>query len=293
MNTDENSAVGNHLVADTITSNYARNGGRSGGYDSKPSRNLVIDRQRPIQSDEEGNPPVVLDGRNLGAHDISPTLQSKASGDYSLNYTPMVLDRQLAAPRVARQAKGGFTDPVYDNIVAFEARYARNGRGKPSPDVVNALRAEAGGYSGTGDSMPLIAFSSKNDGRDASDNVSPTLRAQNHDKSHMNGGGQVALAQRRGGFGWSEYRDVVPTLQHEGGSHQGGTERVPLVVPMQSNDFFVRRLTPTECERLQGFPDGWTEGQSDSVRYKQLGNAVAVPVVEWIGKRIAAVLSPT
>lgn len=48
----------------------------------------------------------------------------------------------------------------------------------------------------------------------------------------------------------------------------------------------VRRLTPTECERLQGFPDGWTAGQSDTQRYKQLGNAVAVPVAEWIGRRI-------
>jgi DNA (cytosine-5)-methyltransferase 1 len=47
----------------------------------------------------------------------------------------------------------------------------------------------------------------------------------------------------------------------------------------------VRRLTPTECERLQGFPDGWTEGQADSHRYKQCGNAVAVPVVEWIIQR--------
>ena len=48
----------------------------------------------------------------------------------------------------------------------------------------------------------------------------------------------------------------------------------------------IRRLTPLECERLQGFPDGWTAGQSDAARYRQLGNAVAVPVVEWIGKRI-------
>ena len=47
----------------------------------------------------------------------------------------------------------------------------------------------------------------------------------------------------------------------------------------------VRRLTPTECERLQGFPDGWTDGQADSHRYKQLGNAVAVPVVEWLINR--------
>ena len=48
----------------------------------------------------------------------------------------------------------------------------------------------------------------------------------------------------------------------------------------------VRRLTPTECERLQGFPDGWTEGQADSHRYKQMGNAVAVPVVQWIINRL-------
>jgi len=48
----------------------------------------------------------------------------------------------------------------------------------------------------------------------------------------------------------------------------------------------VRRLTPTECERLQGFPDGWTDGQADSNRYKQMGNAVAVPVVEWIISRM-------
>lgn len=51
----------------------------------------------------------------------------------------------------------------------------------------------------------------------------------------------------------------------------------------------VRRLTPVECERLQGFPDGWTSGQSDAARYRQLGNAVAVPCVEWIARRLVAV----
>lgn len=50
----------------------------------------------------------------------------------------------------------------------------------------------------------------------------------------------------------------------------------------------VRRLTPIECERLQGFPDDWTDGQADSARYKQMGNAVAVPVVEWIMRRLVA-----
>ena len=53
----------------------------------------------------------------------------------------------------------------------------------------------------------------------------------------------------------------------------------------------VRRLTPTEAERIQGFPDDWTDvnGMSDSARYRMLGNAVAVPVAEWIGRRIMAV----
>ena len=48
----------------------------------------------------------------------------------------------------------------------------------------------------------------------------------------------------------------------------------------------VRRLTPIECERLQGFPDNWTDGQTDGHRYKQMGNAVAVPVVQWIINRM-------
>ncbi len=48
----------------------------------------------------------------------------------------------------------------------------------------------------------------------------------------------------------------------------------------------VRRLTPCECERLQGFPDDWTAGFADSTRYKMLGNAVAVPVVRWILERL-------
>jgi len=49
-------------------------------------------------------------------------------------------------------------------------------------------------------------------------------------------------------------------------------------------DTKIRRLTPTECERLQGFPDGWTEGLSDTQRYKTLGNAVTVNVIKEIIK---------
>ena len=53
-----------------------------------------------------------------------------------------------------------------------------------------------------------------------------------------------------------------------------------------SPDMRIRRLTPTECERLQGFPDGWTEGISDTQRYKCLGNAVTVNVIRAISERI-------
>lgn len=48
----------------------------------------------------------------------------------------------------------------------------------------------------------------------------------------------------------------------------------------------IRRLTPLECERLQGFPDGWTEGFSDTQRYKMMGNAVTVNVIKAIAERL-------
>ncbi len=53
----------------------------------------------------------------------------------------------------------------------------------------------------------------------------------------------------------------------------------------------VRRLTPRECERLQGFPDDFTlvPGSSDSSRYAALGNSMAVPVLRWLGQRIELV----
>ena len=62
------------------------------------------------------------------------------------------------------------------------------------------------------------------------------------------------------------------------------------------DNYIVRRLTPTECERLQGFPDGWTdipykgkEHPPDGPRYKALGNSWAVPCARWIGERIEQV----
>jgi len=76
--------------------------------------------------------------------------------------------------------------------------------------------------------------------------------------------------------------DVINTLTAFMGT--GGNN-----VSMVAKETTVRRLTPVECERLQGFPDDWTVGQSDSARYKQMGNAVAVPVVEWLIQNIVDV----
>ena len=76
--------------------------------------------------------------------------------------------------------------------------------------------------------------------------------------------------------------DPAPTLSKSHG-HAVGTNK--------SSDFAVRRLTPVECERLQGFPDNYTNipNAADGPRYKALGNSMAVPVMHWIGKRIQQV----
>ena len=85
--------------------------------------------------------------------------------------------------------------------------------------------------------------------------------------------------------------DVSSTVTSRWGT---GGNNIPFVRE-EPNTMRVRRLTPTECERLQGFPDGWTqipygkkpkEQCPDGHRYKALGNSMAVPVMRWIGRRI-------
>jgi DNA (cytosine-5)-methyltransferase 1 len=102
----------------------------------------------------------------------------------------------------------------------------------------------------------VVAFSSKDYGADATIELSPTLRSGEFNKSWANGGAPPAIA--------------FPA------------EKSPV----------VRRLTPIECERLQGFPDNWTQVQhkgkpmADGPRYKMCGNSIAVPVIEWIFDRL-------
>lgn len=148
-----------------------------------------------------------------------------------------------------------------------------------------------------GQENACIAFSYKDNGADATPDLSPTIRAGNHDKSHANSGQPPAIAYafkagqgaKAGGIGYAE--EQSPTLT----SASSGTNLAPAVM----HGVAVRRLTPIECERLQGFPDnhtliGWRGKDADECpdgpRYKAIGNSMAVPVMRWIGERIAAAL---
>ncbi|WP_302950030.1 DNA cytosine methyltransferase [uncultured Selenomonas sp.] len=90
-----------------------------------------------------------------------------------------------------------------------------------------------------------------------------------------------AVAQIYGAKSYSEYEaGKVATLRASGGAYGGGSENLALSYSV------VRRLTPTECERLQGLTDGYTEGGSDTARYKALGNGMAQPCADYVIRRI-------
>jgi len=117
--------------------------------------------------------------------------------------------------------------------------------------------------------------------------VAATLETTCHDYSRADGFNTVAFPSNANGdaMGALGY-DVSPSML------SGGDP------PAVAKGMAVRRLTPTECERLQGFPDGFTqipyrnkpaEKCPDGPRYKALGNSMAVPVMRWIGERIKTV----
>jgi len=97
----------------------------------------------------------------------------------------------------------------------------------------------------------------------------------------------LALRGRDGGAELEAGEPGAPYNALRAGDGDGGASRNSLISVKQHAETIVRRLTEMECERLQGFPDGWTEGQSAAARYRQLGNSVAVPCVEWIAQRLA------
>ena len=101
--------------------------------------------------------------------------------------------------------------------------------------------------------------------RPVKDGIVPTLTAR------MGTGGNQVPEYEAG---------KVATLRASGGAYGGGSENLALSYSI------VRRLTPTECERLQGLPDGYTEGGSDTARYKALGNGMAQPCADYVIRRI-------
>lgn len=169
-------------------------------------------------------------------------------------------------------------DEVYsiaENIIGRQDHNGGNGKGFQK-DIAYTLNTVA---------PPAVAFSCKDHGADAGEEISPTLRSMGHDGSHANGGGQVAVA-----FGVGEQPEVGHCLR-SGASKADKHESTTYIKQATA----VRRLTPTECERLQGFPDGHTlipwrgkpaDQCPDGPRYKALGNSMAVPVMRWIGERI-------
>ncbi|HGN2936748.1 TPA: DNA cytosine methyltransferase [Pseudomonas aeruginosa] len=179
-------------------------------------------------------------------------------------------------------------------------------RSQPTPGLCHTLPAS---------SRAPIAFSCKDHGPDAGE-VAPTLRAMGHGDIHANAGGQVAVCitgdithtLKAEGFDASEdgtgrgqpiVADVAPTLRSGNfRSHSNPATQADSLVIASA----VRRLTPRECERLQGVPDDYTlipwrgkpaEECPDGPRYKAIGNSKAVPVVRWIGRRLLQQLERT
>jgi DNA (cytosine-5)-methyltransferase 1 len=240
---------------------------------------------------------------------------------------------EIAGTLEARASTGGF-DPgahgaasghlIAARIVgqSVSAKWAKRGSGPSGSEyhnlVAHTLRGEGfdATEDGSGKGIPLaVAFSCKDYGADATEDVTPTLRAMGHNGSHPNAGGQLAAVIfesrfARNGRGAPDV--VAPPLKAQSGT-SGRGDGAPLLASWVA----VRRLTPRECERLQGVPDDWTliPGYSiklrpheivemaeylgisieraelygatpDGPRYKAIGNSMAVPVMRWIGTRI-------
>ncbi|EPL2968050.1 phage N-6-adenine-methyltransferase [Morganella morganii] len=151
-----------------------------------------------------------------------------------------------------------------------------------------------GGKPGQG--YPAIAFSCKDYGGDAIENLSPTLRAGNSSNSNQNSGQPPAIALAGNTIGHAPQNGGNGTGYDESGVSYTLTKSDIHGVSVRNT---VRRLTPVECERLQGFPDNHTRiswrGKDaadcpDGPRYRAIGNSMAVPVMRWIGERILAAL---
>ncbi|KJY06165.1 phage N-6-adenine-methyltransferase [Morganella morganii] len=169
--------------------------------------------------------------------------------------------------------------------------------GTQDPDVNHELAHTLG--RNHGQENACIAFSCKDYGADATENLSPTLRAGNSSNSNQNSGQPPAIALAGNTIGRAPQNGGNGTGYDESGVSYTLTKSDIHGVSVRNS---VRRLTPVECERLQGFPDNHTQiswrGKDaadcpDGPRYRAIGNSMAVPVMRWIGERILAALPET
>jgi len=236
--------------------------------------------------------------------------------------------RRAAAVLFERESLSGHPAPSREAgqkaapTVTQGAPFSRTGNQRVEAEAIVAqcLTTRTGSaYDPTTETLP-IAFSRNDNGTDATINLAPTMRVAGR------AGGTLSIAfgaQNSANQGDSVSTEVTPTLDKSKtpavcwpatvastlnaafGSKQGLEDQhinggAPLFVPSKLKSYAVRRLTPVECERLQGFPDNFTqipwrnkpaEDCPDGPRYKAMGNSMAVPVMRWIGERIQMVES--
>lgn len=206
-----------------------------------------------------------------------------ASEDGTGRGTPLVpvqMPPDIAGTLKACAGKSGLPNGAEeaDRLVPVAFRTSPNCGAWETGDRTDALTTA------TDPAAHVLCFSSKDHGADASVGVAPTMRAMGHADSHANAGGQLDVAyDLRGREGGAQFEGPHDTANIRAAS--GGSSRSYV-----ADRWAVRRLTPDECEALQGFPRGYTAGQADGPRYKQLGNSWAVNVARWIGERIDAAL---
>ena len=223
-----------------------------------------------------------------------------------------------APSRETRQEAAGYTSSSFgkysEGVGTVRASGGDLGGGSETlvtrQERVNAITASYGTGGVDYETKPLVfgAQNSSSQGDSVSEHVSPTL-----DKSKIPAVvGTLTRASSAGGTVTQQDINaghVIPAVATVSGkdlshaltapkrysSSEDGTGRMP---PTISQEMKVRRLTPIECERLQGFPDNYTqipwrnkapEDCPDGPRYKAMGNSMAVPVMNWIGRRIQMV----
>lgn len=177
--------------------------------------------------------------------------------------------------------RGGF----FDDTIPFDTTQITNPDNRCNPHAGDPCHpVPAHGH------PPAIAFSAKDHGADACEELSPTLRAGTHDKSHANGGVMPAVAfqtryftRKKTGGAPSDLVQLSATNAAKAGD----------AAPATIDAMGVRRLTPLECCRLMGWPDTHLDGYgfSDSTKYKVCGNGVVGTVSEWLGRRIVKALA--